>query len=233
MDEQNLARQDTVYPLPFKEFQWQFVARTIVAGFLAIVACVAYERKFLESSYALWALLGVCAAIVAYNSILLFAGRLKIPTARLTLIALILDLFALTSYLHYSGDIENPLMFAYSLPVVAAAVLVSRRAAFFLAGGSAILFILLMMFTTLDKSPIILHHYHLGLLGKLDVTKYVDPDDNPQGWNYILAYLLVLMSVLFGSAHGFGTLSERVREKERALAVENERLLLLLGILPE
>lgn len=233
MDEKHLVGSEAANPLSTKEFQWQVVARTIVAGFLALVACLAYERRFLESGTAFWALLAVCASIVGYNSLLLLAGRLKIPTARLTLMALILDLFALTSYLHYSGDIENPLMFAYSLPVVAGAVLVSRRAAFLLASGAAILFFLLMIFTTLDDSPIVLHHYHLALLGKVDVVVLIDPDTNPQGWNYILAYLLVLMSVLFGSAHGFGTLSARVREKERALAVENERLLLLLGILPE
>src|SRR5204862_4919526 len=61
----------------------------------------------------------------------------------------------------------------------------------------------------------------------------IDPDLDIRGWNYILAHLLTLTAVLFGSAHGFGVLSERLRDTERSLRNENERLLLLLSILPE
>jgi signal transduction histidine kinase len=241
VDEKSTPESKPQRPPLAREFRWQLFARAFVAGFLALTAAVAYERKFLDPTppttplAAFLALQAVCGVIVGYNTVLLFLGRLNIPTARLTLYALILDLFALTSYLHYSGDIENPLMFAYSLPVVAGAVLVSRRAAFLLAGGAALLFLALMISTTIDDSPLVLKHYHLALLRDphlaaplrdIDVTKFIDPDTNSQGWNYILAHLLVLVSVLFGSAHGFGMLSERLRG-------ENERLLLLLRILPE
>jgi hypothetical protein len=186
-------------PLP-GELRWQRFARTILAGFLAITAALAYERNYLESIHVLVALLAVCAGILGYNSLLPVSSRLNIPTSRLMLVALILDLFALTCFLHFSGDIENPLMFAYSLPVVAGAVLVSRRAAFLLAAGASLLFFVLMIFTTLDASPIALQHYHLNLVDNLDVTTYIDPDVNSQGWNYILAHLMGLVSILFGLA---------------------------------
>ena len=44
-----------------------------------------------------------------------------------TLVSQVLDLFALTIYLHYAGDIENPLSFAYSIPVVAGAQYINQN----------------------------------------------------------------------------------------------------------
>jgi hypothetical protein len=55
-------------PLP-GELRWQRFARTILAGFLAITAALAYERNYLESIHVLVALLAVCAGILGYNSL--------------------------------------------------------------------------------------------------------------------------------------------------------------------
>jgi signal transduction histidine kinase len=202
----------------------------MVAACLACLAVLAFLFGYIAS---LWTLVGVCCAILFYNALLFLTPWHHTWPKAATLISLNLDVFALTSFLHFSGDIENPLVLAYSLPVVAGAVLVSRRAAFVLAGLATTLFITLILMTVLDAFPVHLAHYHLALVGDLNLHDRIDPDLNQQGWNYILTHLLVLMAVLFGSAHGFGTLSERLREKERDLQNENERLLLLLSILPE
>jgi signal transduction histidine kinase len=213
-----------------REFRWHVVGRNIVAAFLALAAFLAYFLGYIASP---WQLLSVSAAILAYNTLSLVTPWRSGQSRNATLVFLVLDLVALTSFLHFSGDIENPLILAYSLPVVAGAVLLSRRAGFLLAGLASFLFITLILMTTLDAFPIHIDHHHLMLVGDLNLHDRIDPDLNQQGWNYILTHLLVLMAVLFGSAHGFGTLSERIREKEQELRNENERLLLLLSILPE
>jgi signal transduction histidine kinase len=215
---------------PTREFHWHVVARFIVTAFLALAAFLAYFCGYISAP---WKLTGVCGAILAYNSLLFLTPWRETRSGPATLIALVLDLLALTSYLHFSGDIENPLILGYSLPVVAGSVVLSRREGFLLAGLATFLFITLILMTTLDSFPVHVAHHHLALVGDLNLHDRIDPDLNQQGWNYILTHLLVLMAVLFGSAHGFGTLSERLREKEQALRNENERLLLLLSILPE
>jgi signal transduction histidine kinase len=217
-------------PTPMREFHWHVVARAIVTAFLALAAVIASLCKYVTSP---WHLIGVCGAILVYNSLIFLTPWHVARPRPATLISLILDLFALTAYLHYSGDIENPLIIAYSLPVVTGAVVLSRRAGFLLAGLAVLLFITLMLMTLLDAFPVHVPHHHLALVGDLNINERIDPDLNDQGWNYILTHLLILTAVLFGSAHGFGTLSERLRATERDLRNENERLLLLLTILPE
>lgn len=217
-------------PSPLREFHWHVVARFIVTAFLALAACLASLIGYVSAP---WRLLGVCGFILAYNTLLFVAPWRATRPGAATLTSLVLDLLALTSYLHYSGDIENPLILAYSLPVVAGSVILSRRAGFLLSGLATLFFITLILMTTLDSFPVHVAHHHLALVGDLNLHDRIDPDLNQQGWNYILTHLLVLTAVLLGSAHGFGTLSARVRQKEQELRNENERLLLLLSILPE
>jgi len=213
-----------------REFHWHVVARFLVTAFLALIAFLASFLGYLVSP---WKLVGVCGVILVYNSLIFLTPWHVARPRPATLLSLVLDLLALTAYLHYSGDIENPLFLAYSLPVVAGAVILSRRSGFLLAGFAALLFITLILMTYLDSFPVQIDHHHLKLVGDLNLHDQIDPDNNTQGWNYILAHLLILMAVLFGSAHGFGRISERLREKEQELRHENERLLVLLSILPE
>ncbi len=215
-----------------RDFHWHVVARFIVTAFLALAAFLAAFLGYITSP---WKLVGVCGVILIYNSLIFLTPWHVSRPRQATLVSLVLDLLALTTYLHYSGDIENPLMLAYSLPVVAGAVILSRRSGFLLAGSATFLFITLILMTVLDHFPghRFVDHHHLALVGDLNLHDRIDPDLNQQGWNYILTHVLILMAVLFGSAHGFGTLSERVRQTEQELRNENERLLVLLSILPE
>lgn len=213
-----------------REFHWHVVARFIVTAFLALTAFLAAFLGYITSP---WKLVGVCGVILVYNALMFLTPWHRARPRQATFLSLVLDLLALTSYLHFSGDIENPLFLAYSLPVVAGAVILSRNSGFVLAGFASFLFITLILMTMLDSFPVHVDHHHLALVGDLNLHDRIDPDLNQQGWNYILAHLLILMAVLFGSAHGFGSLSEQVRQKEQELRMENERLLVLLSILPE
>jgi signal transduction histidine kinase len=216
-------------PPALGEYRSQFAARSIVATFLAIAAILAKLGGYYQDT--VWRPLGACAFILTYNELFYFAKWIDRNPKKATLCLLFLDILALTSYLHFTGDIENPLMFAYALPVVAGAVLVSRRAGLLLGAMASLSFFTMMVFMLWDQSPIRLDHHHLGLMGGQEVTSKVDPDDF--GWSYILSYLFVLEAVLFGSAYGFGALTEKLRQREADLIHQNERLQLLLGILPE
>src|SRR5436190_21149 len=180
---------------PMREFRWHVVARTMVAVFLALTALLAF---FLHYVVSLWPLLMVCGIILSYNVLLFRTSWHTFQPKQATLTSLVLDLVALTTYLHFSGDIENPLILAYSLPVVAGGVLLSRRSGFLLAGLGVLLFITLILMTTLDAFPVHVAHHHLACIGDLILHDRIDPDLDIRGWNYILAHLLTLTAVLFG-----------------------------------
>ena len=216
--------------MPMREFRWQILARWVTAALLALFALIAQTQNYVES---IWPLFAVCGIMALYNFGIVAAGLLKSRPYEFTLISQVLDLLALTIYLHFAGDIENPLSFAYSIPVVAGAVIVSKRSGFFLAGIGSLLFFSMVCATLVDAFPIHLPHHHLNLVPGFNLSESVDPDIANQGWHYILAHTVALTAVLFASAYGFGTLSERIREKEAQLERENDRLQLLLSILPE
>ena len=216
--------------VPMREFRWQILARWVTAVLLALFAAIAGIEDYVES---VWPLFAVCGVIVLYNLSIVAAGLLRARPYEVTLVSQVLDIIALTVFLHYAGDIENPLSFAYSIPVVAGAVIVSKRSGFFLAGVGSLLFLSMVCATLVDAFPIHLQHHHLNLVPGFHLSESVDPDVANQGWHYVLAHTLTLTSVLFASAYGFGTLSERIREKEDQLERDNDRLQLLLSILPE
>jgi hypothetical protein len=180
----------------------------MVAGFLAVVVIAAH---LLRCQSLLWKPLGVCAVIGAYNGILFVTQWLDRKPRLVTVVWLHFDLLALTWYLHYCGDIENPLMYAYSLPVAAGAILVSRRAGFLLSASGAILLFLLMYATCYDSSPVNLSHNHLALLNGVDLTQRADPD--MYGGPYIITNILILAAILSGLAYGCGTLTQRLRNE--------------------
>ncbi|MFO0981958.1 MAG: ATP-binding protein [Planctomycetota bacterium] len=209
---------------------WHVRARWGASLFLLAVAIIARIGKFIDTFPEL---LLVVAGMALANLLLMATRWLERQPRRTTLVFLLLDVVALTVYFHYSGDIENPLMIAYCLPVVAAALLVSKRAAFLIAGCAWLLFMALVAFTAVDALPVHLPHHHLDLMHTYRPQELIDPDTNPEGWNYIVAHLGSLAAVLVGCAYGFGTLADRIRETNQALESENQRFALLLNILPE
>ncbi len=213
-----------------REFGWLVAARGMWAGFLALAALLAWLHHSLESA---WPLFALCAAMGAYDVVgALATSRHPERMRRIALATLFLDLIAFTAYLHYSGDIENPFEEWYFLPVIAGSVIVSKRAGYLLAGVATILFALMVAMTAYDAMPVHLQHHHLSLIQSVNIHEEVDPDTSPGGSVYIVSHLIALLVLLYGLAFGFGSLAERIREKELQLARENERLDLLMRTLP-
>ncbi|MBI1825464.1 MAG: PAS domain-containing protein [Planctomycetes bacterium] len=212
-----------------KEHGWLVRARWVALIFLALATTGAERLDFIESA---WPLYGVCAAAATYNILLLLIGS-RLGMRRSITFSLFFDIVALTAFLHYSGDLENPLIFAYSLPVVAGTVILSKRAGFLLAAISIAAVFFLILATLADQFPFRLHHFHLALDPDLKIHESVDPDIGNKGWAYILTNLAVLTAILVGSAHGFGSLSRRIQETEQEVFRQHERMRLLLSIVPE
>lgn len=213
-----------------RDFHWQAAARWVWAGLLAAVGMLFWLRGHLQDPRPL---LGVSAIVALYNLLASsFVGRRRMAEARVVLLTLTLDILALTTYLHFSGDVENPLVGAYIFPTVAGAVLLSRRSGFLLAGVSSTLFSALVLLTAYDRAPVRLQHYHLQLLGDVRFHEQVDPDLSPEGADYIFAHLAWLFLLQFGCAYGFGTLAGQIRWRERELRDRDERMEALLRAIP-
>lgn len=212
-----------------KEYQWLVIFRWAGLALLLVASLVAYLLHYLSI---LWPIAVVCASVAAYN---IGIARLCGKSVRSGAIALTLyfDIVALTAFFHFSGDIENPLLLAYALPVIAGAIVISRRAGFTLAAFASVMLVSLVLMTMVDASPIHLKHHHLALVPELQVHRSVDPDVNDEGWHYLAVNLIPHIILMFAAALGFGTLSRLLRRKEAVIRDENQKLSLLLGVLPD
>lgn len=210
-----------------RRMSWEFYGRSVAAGVLGIAAIVGADVV-----PSVWPLLAVSGFVSLYNLALLAPARPGQDPIRRTGGLVLLDLAALTVYLHFSGDVENPLRFAYSLPVIAAAILISIRAGAFVAGLGVMVFAALAACTWMQSLPVRVEHHHLQLFDPA-IHEIVNPAESPQGANYLLLQVFRLGVVLFGAAFGFGFLAKRLRERESQLREEHQRMRLLLNILPE
>jgi signal transduction histidine kinase len=209
-----------------KEYQWLIIFRWAGVALLLLASLAAYFLHYIE---VVSPLIAICAAIAVYNIAIVRTGTRREGI----LISLFLDVTALTAFFHFSGDIENPLMLAYALPVIAGAIVISRKAGFALAAFASILMVALAFMTMVDASPIHLKHYHLALVPELQVHLSVDPDVNDEGWHYLGVNLVPHIVLMFAAALGFGSLSDLLRRKEKAIEADNEKMSLLLSVLPD
>jgi len=203
-------------------FPWPVRIRWTAAAAMAVTAALGADLV-----PSVLPLLAVAAGVAAYAWAV---GRLEGRVA--SVLPFCLDALALTAFLHFSGDAENPLRFAYAFAAAGASVTLSMRAGLAIATLGTGLFILLVGLTWWPNPPIRLGHYHLALFDP-SLHAFFDPRRSPHEWNYILAQAFRLSVVTFGSALGFGALARRVRAREEELKVQHARMRLLLEVLPE
>ncbi|HLG43749.1 MAG TPA: ATP-binding protein [Nitrospirales bacterium] len=209
------------------DWHWQIRARFLMVIGLALLAVLA--REFVPSE---WPLLAVCACMALYNYLLLRSGWLESSQNRVTFSFFALDLLSFTAYLHYSGDVENPLRFAYAFIIVAGSSLLSTRSGFVLAALATVLFVVLGAATWTDALPIRLPHHHLAIFDP-ELHGTIDPAQSTHGWSYLVSQDFRLSAVLFGFALAVGMLTGRVHAKEGELKVQHDRMESLLNTLSE
>jgi len=131
-----------------------------------------------------------------------------------------LDLVALTFIIYFTGGIDSPLVFFYILHTITASYLLSRKATFLQATLAVGLFatmcylvfdpVSIWSLTFLDAVPL----YNASELILRDLGMR---DPNHANDAYILAHTFALAAILYISAGIGTTLTERYREKERAI----------------
>jgi len=140
------------------QLRWIAVAGQVLAILVAAHA--------LNVSLPLLPMLGVAGLLASGN--LLFSVTLRqnwIVPGEL-LLALLLDMAALTAQLYLSGGVENPFISLYLLQIVLGAILLPARRAWLLVGVAVIAFVFLTLYHLPLDLPLLGGEFDLRLLGE-------------------------------------------------------------------
>ncbi len=194
--------------------RWLAVLGTTAA---LIVGCLLYP-----GTLPILPLIAVILFIALYNvQFYLYARTLKIDPigdARLrqatqfAYIQIILDLLALTALIHFSGGVESPAVLFFVFHTIIASVLLSQRVSFLMASLAALLF----AGTVWVESAGILTHYHLPILGDIELYRRVP---------YLLTAVSTLALTLWLVAYMTSSISARLRERDRELMLSHHATL--------
>jgi signal transduction histidine kinase len=163
----------------------------------------------------------ICPMIAMYNVVFHFQlraiGREKpgtiIHKARTYGNAhILLDLLALSVLLHFTGGIENPLIFFYVLHIILASIALHYRVVYVVATVALVMVGLLVGLEYAGVVP------HVNLAGFADPALY-------QNTSYILAVLLALAAILYGTTYMASAISGELRMRQRQVVQLGEQLL--------
>ena len=163
----------------------------------------------------------ICPVIAIYNVVFHFQlraiGREKpgtiIHKARTYGNAhILLDLLALSVLLHFTGGIENPLIFFYVLHIILATIALHYRVVYVVATVALVMVGLLVGLEYAEIVP------HVNLVGFADPMLYQDAP-------YILAVLLALAAILYGTTYMASAISGELRMRQRQVVQLGEQLL--------
>jgi len=163
----------------------------------------------------------ICAFMVLYNLVLSYQVRglkteragLVIPKARTySNIHIFLDLVALTALLHFTGGIENPFIFYYVFHIILASIALHYRMVYLLATSALLMVTLLVGLEYAEIIP------HVNLVGFAAPTLYKEG-------SYILAVLVALAVILYGTTYMATAISGELRKRQRQVVQLREHLL--------
>jgi len=163
----------------------------------------------------------ICALIALYNLVLYYQVRgLKTVPAGLVAqrvrtygyIHVLLDLIALTVLLHFTGGIENPFIFLFTLHIVLASIALHYRIVYSLATLALLMVMLLVGLEYFGRIP------HINLEGFVPGTLYRDG-------SYILAVFVTLTIVLYAITYMATAISGELRKRQREVVELREGLL--------
>ena len=127
------------HALWFINARW-FVA--IIIGIIVFSACHLFgflEKKLFPP------LIISTFLLVIFNILFYYLCKLNISFKSLTIIQLIIDLIILTFLFHYSGGIENPLIFLYSFHVVISGILLNKKECYLITAFACFLLIIMAL----------------------------------------------------------------------------------------
>ncbi|MFQ5886967.1 MAG: ATP-binding protein, partial [Anaerolineae bacterium] len=132
----------------------------------------------------------------------------------------VVDLLALTALLHFTGGIENPLVFYFVFHITIVSILLPYEAAYSLATLAVLLFCSLIGLEYLGIIP----HIHLGGFVPFDLYRQE---------TYILAIIFTFVTVLYISTYMATSIAGELRKRQREVASLRDRCLIDSKVLEE
>jgi len=197
----------------FVTMRWLAIAGVVVA---TLVATQVFDINFPSLPVYI-----ICPFIALYNLVFYLQLRrlgrdksvLVIQRARFYgNIHIFLDLLTLTMLLHFTGGIENPFIFFYVFHIILASIALHYRIVY-IAASVAIFMITLLV--SLEYTGVI---PHVNLEGFAEPTLYREP-------GYILAILVALVTILYGTTYMATAISGELRKRQRQVVQIRDRLL--------
>lgn len=177
---------------------------------------VLFATRVLKIALPVFHLYSVIALLLVYNGVFFYllsrfekGGSLII--SRIANAQISLDLLSLAALIHFSGGVENPLVFYFIFHIIIASILLSRKAAFLQAALAVSLFFAVVV---LENSGA-LRHYCL---------KQFILDCQYRNGVYIGGVAFVFVSTLYISLYLTTSISNRLREREEVLRNANDQL---------
>jgi len=159
-----------------------------------------------------WPLASIVAALALLNILYNFLLRWERGLSVLLPLQGYLDLLVLTTLLHFSGGIENPLSMMMIFHVIIGGILLSRTQCYWIAAAASALFALLSWVEWAE----VLEHYTLQLFPHFEQQggEMFHPAHHTL---YAISRVVLQAVVLLLTAYFVTTLAERLREDERRL----------------
>jgi len=197
----------------FVNMRWIAIAGVVVATLVASEA--------LGIGFSTLPVYLICLVIAVYNAVFYFQlralrgahpGEVVQRGRTYGNIHILLDLMALTVLLHYTGGVENPLVFFYVFHIVLASIALHYRVVYVAATAALVMVGLVVGLEYAKVIP------HVNLQGFADPAVYKDEP-------YILAVLLALAAILYGTTYMATAISGELRKRQRQVVELGERRL--------
>ncbi len=200
-----------------RQIEW-FIRQRWASG-AGSIALFWVMRFVLNLPLPLLPLYAISGSVLAYNFLFhQYAQKLEATTphrlgsfSRFANLQIVVDWGALTLVVHYSGGIESPLIFFFIFHVIISTILLSQRAAYLQTTLAAFLITILAL---IEYYRIIPHFHVLSILSE---RLYRDP-------GYLLTFLLFFTGTLYMSTYLTGSVSKRLREREKDLVMLKKNL---------
>jgi len=195
----------------FVNMRWLAIVGVIIA---TLVASLVFNIDFPTLPVYI-----ICPLIALYNLALFYQLRrlsmekhgLVIHRARNSSnIHILLDLVALTALLHFTGGIENPFIFLYVLHIILASIALHYRVVYIVATAAIVMVSLLVGLEYAEVVP------HVNLAGFADPILY-------QEASYMLAVLVALAAILYGTTYMATAISGELRKRQRQVVQLREQ----------
>jgi signal transduction histidine kinase len=189
--------------------RWIAIAYVVVGTYVA--------SNVLAISLHVAALYVLAAVLVLYNvAVLVLLNRLRKrqkdvqckAVKRIINLQICTDLFLLTVILHFSGGIENPLVFYFVFHMIIASILLSPRESYLHATFAVLLFGLLVL---LEHTQLIAHYCLKGFV----------PHCLQEGGLYVLGTFFVFATALFLAVYMANYIATRLKRTEQAYRQAN------------